>query len=196
MSRRGLVLVGLSVVVVGCHSSVQINPAPNSRQADRWTAVLVSPQSLTGAVQIHGSAWMGPASASDSAHTLVSVSISNAAPGGVHPWSIHQGQCDSDQGVFDERAAYRALRVGGDGKAESAVTLNTPFPRSGLYYIRIDASSTNKDLVIACGNMAAPSRSAVLFRVEDRVADVLRRAQAKDGLATRDVVEHRAGQVG
>jgi hypothetical protein len=158
MSRRELALVVLSMVAAGCHRSVQVNPGQNSRQAQRWTAILVSPQSLTGAVQIHGAAWMGPASASDSAHTLVSVSISNAAPGGVHPWAIHYGQCDSDQGVFDEHAAYRAMRVGGDGKAESVVTLNTPFPQTGAYYVKIEASPTNTELVIACGNMAAPSR--------------------------------------
>ena len=156
MSRRGLLVVGLGMVTVACQRSVQINPAATSPQADRWTAVLVSPKSLTGAVQIHGAAWMGPASGSDSAHTLASVSISNAAPGGVHPWAIYHGQCDSDQGVLDERAAYRALRVGGDGKAGATVTLNIPFPQSGAYFVKIVASPVNRDLVVACGKRILP----------------------------------------
>ena len=145
-------------MVTACQRSVQINPVAKSPQADRWTAVLVSPQSLAGAVQIHGAAWMGPASVSDSAHTLASVSISNALPGGVHPWGIYHGQCDSAQGVFDEQAAYRALRVGGDGKAEASVTLNIPDPQSGMYFVKVEAAPANRELVVACGNMAAPSR--------------------------------------
>jgi hypothetical protein len=149
---------GLALVVVatGCHHGVLINPSPAIPMASRWTGTLASPQSLQGAVQIHGSAWMAPPSVSDSTRTLISMQIANAAPGGVHPWGVHRGSCGNDQGVFGSDNAYPLLRVNSDGDASARVQQTIPPPKSGSYFVEVLAAPSNTALVIACGNLAAP----------------------------------------
>jgi hypothetical protein len=152
----GAVAVSL-LVGVACHGSVQINPSPKIPTSSRWTGTLATPPNLAGAVQIHGTAWMAQPSMSDSAHTLISLQITNAASGGLHPWSIRQGTCGNDQGEFGSERAYRPLHVGSDGTASATVTQNQPPPRTGSYFVQVVASPTNTGTVIACGNLAPPS---------------------------------------
>jgi|SRR5579862_5629341 len=156
MSRFWFGLVATVLVAGGCNRSVQINPSPRIPLSSRWTAVLASPANLAGAVQIHGSAWMAPPSTLDSSRAVVSVQISNASPGGVHPWAVHEGNCGNDLGVFGSDHAYPPLRVHNDGSASATVTQTIPPPRSGTYFVEVVASPSNTGLVIACGNLAAP----------------------------------------
>ena len=145
-------------VVAACHhSDVQINPNPKIPNSTRWIGTLSSPPNLAGAVQIRGSAWMAPPVASDSGQTVVSVSISNAAAGGVHPWAVHQGTCGNDQGMFGEGSNYAPLRVNSDGTASAKTTLRDATPKSGNYFVEVLASPSNTGTVIACGNLAPPS---------------------------------------
>ena len=158
MLRSSWIPLVAVALTAGCSQSVKINPAPAVPVATRWNATLATPQSLAGVVQVHGSAWMAPANATDSSRTVVYVSITNATPGGLHPWAIHLGQCGSDQGVLGPPNAYPPLRVGNDGTANARITLSIPLPSSGDYYANISASSANINTVLACGNLAAPSR--------------------------------------
>lgn len=161
MPRRCLNLMTLaaaSAMVAGCflHHGQRIAASPTVPLRARWNGTLESPQSLAGAVQIHGTAWIGPATATDSSRTTVSISITNATSGGVHPWAVRQGQCGTDQGPLGAALAYPPLKVGGDGTADAQVTLAQPAPSTGQYYVYVLASPSNTGTIIACGNLASP----------------------------------------
>ena len=118
----------------------------------RWNATLATPTQLAGAVQVQGTAWMAP----NGDHTRAYVSISNAAPGGVHPWHVHEGQCGSNGKIVGPATAYPPLKVGGDGTATAQAELPMPLPDSGAYYVNVHASADNMGTIIACGNLAPP----------------------------------------
>jgi hypothetical protein len=122
----------------------------------RWNATLASPASLAGAVQMTGSATMTPGS--NAGNTAVSVDLANASPGGVHPWQLRRGQCGMDDGVFGMADAYKSLKVDDQGRAASAVSVPLAMPTDGRYYVRVGASAANPETIVACGNLAAPSR--------------------------------------
>ncbi len=90
--------------------------------------------------------------------TRAQVSISNASPGGRHPWHVHRGQCGQDQGILGPADAYEPLRVDSDGKASQTAELSIPLPRSGSYFINVHASASNMSTIVACGNLAPPAR--------------------------------------
>ena len=122
----------------------------------RWHANLVSPASLAGAVQMSGSASMAPAP--DTTHTVVSLSLANAAPGGLHPWEARLGRCGTptDDGVFGTSDEYGTMRIDSDGHASGSVTVSRQTPATGEYFVAVYASGTNR-MVVACGNLAPPA---------------------------------------
>ena len=83
--------------------------------------------------------------------------MTNAVPGGLHPWELHLGQCGADQGVFGSAADYKAIQIGKDGQGTAAATVSMPTPTYGNYFVLLHASSGNRETVIACGNMAPPA---------------------------------------
>lgn len=123
----------------------------------RWRASLVSPSALAGVVQMRGSASMQPSGSSQEA-TLLSVSISNATPGGVHPWQVRRGQCGADEGAFSSGAAYQPLKIGDDGRGEAGTTVSGMMPNTGDFFVTVYASAANPETVVACGNLAPPAR--------------------------------------
>jgi hypothetical protein len=48
--------------------------------------------------------------------------------------------------------------VEGDGEAESSAELPLPAPIAGQYFVNVHASRNNMGTIIACGNLAPPSR--------------------------------------
>lgn len=120
----------------------------------RWNATIATPAALAGAIDIHGTAWMAPSSG----RTIAGVTISNAAPGGVHPWHVHQGQCGSNGAILGPADAYPPLNVANDGTASAQANLDIPLPQSGEYHVNVHASSDNMGTIVACGNLAPPSR--------------------------------------
>jgi hypothetical protein len=123
----------------------------------RWNATLATSSQLAGAVQVKGMGWMA-GDDRDNARTRAFAAIENAVPGGEHPWHVHLGRCGSDRGIFGPAKAYDPLRVGGDGRAEASAVLPVPVPTSGEYFINIHASVNNMRTILACGNLAPPSR--------------------------------------
>ena len=121
----------------------------------RWHANLASPAELAGAVQMSGSASMAPATRSG--NTTVMLALANATPGGLHPWQLHLGQCGSDRGVFGNADAYRAAKVGSNGRATSSANVPIETPTTGSYFVIVRASAANDAVTVACGNLAPPT---------------------------------------
>jgi hypothetical protein len=131
----------------------QIDPN-NSAANTRWNATLSTPGGMTGAVDLHGTASL---SARGSGKSVAAIAISNAAPSGVHPWHVYEGQCGDNGAVVGSAAAYPALTVDGDGTAKAAATLPLELPTTGAYYVAVNASAANMQTVVACGNLAPPN---------------------------------------
>jgi len=158
-TRHVVVLVGLATLAA-CNpfrrepvSEVRVDANANSR----WRASLVTPAALVGAVQMRGTASMQPTGGNQT-NTLVSVSISNATPGGAHPWQVRRGQCGADEGAFSSGAAYQTLKIGDDGRGEAGTTVPGVTPSTGEFFVNVYASAANPETIVACGNLAPPAR--------------------------------------
>ena len=155
---RSVVPVALiaAAALVGCGGhAVKIDPKAQPVN-NRWNAVLATPAGLAGAIQVRGSGWLA-ADPKDSGQSRAHVEITNAAPGGLHPWHIHRGQCGNDMGVLGPADAYKPLKVGGDGEAKADATLPVPMPAAGEYFVNVHASAQNMSTIVACGNLAPPA---------------------------------------
>ena len=161
---RVLALLGAALTVSACNpfrSPFKQEPVVRVSQGDvnanlRWNGVLATPAGLAGAVQIKGVATMTPGS--NAANTSVNVNLSNATPGGLHPWQLHRGQCGADEGVWGSQDAYKVLKVDEYGRASASVTVPVVMPTTGLYYVSVSASAANPETIVACGNLAPPAR--------------------------------------
>ena len=122
----------------------------------RWNATLASPSALAGAVQMKGSAAMTPGS--NSSNTDISIDLSNASPGGVHPWQLRRGQCGMDDGVFGSSDSYKTISIGDDGRGSATASVQMTTPTSGNYFVAVSASDSNRETVVACGNLAPPAQ--------------------------------------
>ncbi|MDQ2667603.1 MAG: hypothetical protein M3Z05_16525 [Gemmatimonadota bacterium] len=150
-----LAIITLGASAAGCgmmnrSSGTEISAASDTR--NNWTATLATPSTLAGAVQLHGTAsWMR-----DGNDSKVMVSISNATPGGRHPWHVHSGRCGSNGPIVGNPGAYKALEVNGDGNASESASLSIPLPYMNDYYVNIHAAANNMGTIVACGNLAPP----------------------------------------
>ena len=122
---------------------------------ERWNATLATPSGLAGAVQVRGTGYLAR-DPSGSAKAVIH--ISNATPGGTHPWSVRVGHCGTENPVLGDPSAYPNLKIDKDGTAQGGALLSDPFPTSGQYSLEVRASPTNMATVIACGNLAPPSQ--------------------------------------
>ena len=155
-TAASLIVVALAASSCGGRQAVEINP-DTQPIANRWNGTLSSPPELAGVSAIGGSAWMGP-DEKNADRTLAQVLLSNAVPGGEHPWHVHRGRCGADQGIFGPAESYKPLKVGSNGRASGKAELQVPTPKSGEYFVNIHASAKNMRTIVACGNLAPPSR--------------------------------------
>ncbi len=149
----GLGALALTAACNPFHRSVQVSKDINYNQ--RWHGTLTSPGFLAGAVQITGSASMAPGT--DGSKTTVMVTVSNATPGGMHPWEVHKGQCGMDQGIFGSLENYKAVKIGSNGQGDASTVLEIATPTYGNYFVLLHASPTNRETVVGCGNLAPPA---------------------------------------
>lgn len=155
-----LVLVTAGLALGAC-SMFEPKPAVEMTTADvnlnaRWHANIASPAELAGVVQMSGSASLAPGTKRGTTGAVLN--LANAPPGGVHPWAIHVGQCGADQGVFGSLDNYQPLRVNADGTGSSSAIVAQDTPTTGNYYASVQASGANDEVIIACGNLAAPTQ--------------------------------------
>jgi hypothetical protein len=146
-----LATLSLLLACGGGNEAVRLDPG--TEDVNRWRATMSSPPQLSGAVQIDGTAWMTD---SGDGGTRLNIELRNAAPGGIHPWLVQYGRCGADRGIFGSMSDYQALEVGRDGTASATTVIEEPLPEDGSYSVAVLASPTNRDLVIACGNLAPP----------------------------------------
>lgn len=149
----------VAVIIATSACSVFHKPANEIKVQDipvgeRWNATLATPSGLQGAVQVRGTGYL----ARDPGGSKAVIHVSNATPGGVHPWSVRVGHCGSENEVFGEPSTYRNLKVDKDGTAQTSANLSASFPTSGDYSLEVRASPTNMGTVIACGNLAPPTQ--------------------------------------
>lgn len=160
MRSRILITLAISTVALAACNPFSRDPVTEvSRDVNanaRWTATLVSPASLAGAVQLNGTATMQPAGSDG--RTDFTLRIANATPGGLHPWQVRRGRCDADYGVFGRAEDYGAIKIGDDGRGETGATSGERTPMTGDYHVVVYASAANPSTVVACGNLAPPAR--------------------------------------
>lgn len=149
-------LATLFVVTSGCgvmnRSSGTEMKSSDADARNHWNATLVTPSGLAGAMQVRGvSSW-----ARDGDGSRVTIAISNATQGGVHPWHVHQGRCGDNGPVVGNPGAYKALSVSSNGQASENASLSVPLPLSGDYYVNVHAQASNMGTIISCGNLAPP----------------------------------------
>jgi hypothetical protein len=157
-TSRVLLFAASTLVLAACnpfHRDPVVEVSRDSNQNSRWRAALVTPAGLAGAVQIKGSAAMVPDGNRDK--TRVSLDVSNATPGGVHPWQLHRGQCGADEGMVGNADQYRSIKINDDGRATGSATLELVTPTTGSYYVSVGASGANAETIVACGNLAPPT---------------------------------------
>ena len=156
---RTLALVTVTLAVAACNPFRRDPVTSVSRDVnvnERWSATLVTPAALAGAVQMNGTAFMQPAQGGQ--HTDLSLRVANATPGGLHPWQVHYGRCGEDRGIFGTPSEYRAMKIGDDGRGETGANVAQRTPGTGEYFVVVYASAANTETVVACGNLAAPAR--------------------------------------
>jgi hypothetical protein len=158
MRYPGAALLAFSLSAAACGGGRGVEIDPNRELVgSRWNATLATPNQLAGAVQVKGTGWMA-GEEGDTSRTRAFVALQNAVPGGEHPWHVHLGQCGNDRGILGPADAYEPLRVGGNGEAEASAELPLAVPVSGQYFVNVHASRNNMGTIIACGNLAPPSR--------------------------------------
>jgi hypothetical protein len=143
---------GLSVACFG-GPAVEIDQDPEI-PSTRWQGSITSPPNLAGAVQMDGTAWM--ASGDETNETRVHIEIANASPGGTHPWEVQRGRCGSSGDPFGSPGDFEPIEVDDDGQATVTADIPMSLPRDGEYSIEVLASPSNRDLVVACANLAPP----------------------------------------
>lgn len=163
MTSRHFLAASLAILATAACNPFHKDPAVSVSAKDaslnsRWHANLASPASLAGVVQMNGSASMAPGAGGTS--TVVSIDLANAAPGGVHPWDAHVGQCGTgmDLGVFGSSDSYKLLKVDDDGRATGSAKVPMRTPETGEYFVVIRASVANPETIVACGNLAPPTQ--------------------------------------
>jgi hypothetical protein len=163
MSKHPLFMLTVSAfALTACNpfhheQAVEVSAADVNLNA-RWHANLASPAELAGIVQMNGTASMAPGPKSGT--TLVTLTLANATPGGVHPWQLRLGQCGAgaDEGVFGTADAYQPVAVDRDGRGSASATLALQTPTTGSYFVVVRASAANAETTVACGNLAPPTQ--------------------------------------
>lgn len=81
------------------------------------------------------------------------VSMRADVPASVRGWEIRRGTCDRPGPIFGTADVYPALRADRGGKAVGKATIAVAVPDTGDYHVVVTASPTDRQRVLACGNL-------------------------------------------
>lgn len=138
----------------GFHKADKVSPN-DANLNSTWHASIASPTQLAGAVQMSGSASMAPGTKRGT--TEVVIKLGNSSPGGLHPWSLHRGRCGADEGMLGTFDDYSPLKVRANGTADSHAVVKLDTPATGEFFVSVQASIMNRELIVGCGNLAPPT---------------------------------------
>ncbi len=127
--------------------NVDVDVQPVTQRGEVWTGTLRGQGRFS---EISGSARATVLEG----QTTVSVTLTGAAPGGMHPWHVHEGTCGSGGAIVGEATAYPLLRIGSQGRAEANVQLALALNEAKDYYINVHASPSDLGTIVACGALA------------------------------------------
>jgi len=85
--------------------------------------------------------------------TNITISLAGGTPGTTMPWHIHQGKCGSGGPIVGEASAYKALTVGGEGKAEGNARTTVSLKEATDYYVDVHHSHADMATIVACGEL-------------------------------------------
>src|SRR5687768_8099586 len=145
--RKGIA-IGL-VVLAACtarQDDGNVDVDPVSDVIGNWSSTL-TPQNNSG---ITGSATVQ----SRAAGSKVTVDITGATNGNVHPWHVHRGTCGNDKGIVGGAAEYKALQVGSNGTARGEEDLPVALNEDETYFINVHKSPSDLATIVACGALA------------------------------------------
>jgi hypothetical protein len=128
-----------------------------SEVGSRWNVAFGPPRGSARGTRMSGWASMRPGESR--ANTNILLNVTQAAPGAVHPWELHHGRCDADQGIFGPASSYEPLTVDAQGRGAGQATVRMPLPSRGPFFVRIAASPTVPDSIIACGDLVPPTKT-------------------------------------
>lgn len=89
------------------------------------------------------------------AGTHVTVFLTGGSAGGVHPWHVHEGVCESNGPIVGEASAYPPLTPDASGNATADVHLSAALDPSGSYYVNIHQSASQLGTIVGCGELRA-----------------------------------------
>jgi hypothetical protein len=143
MTRRWI--IGLCVALAAC--ATQQGTGTGADAGAAWTANILA----QGASGHGGSANAVPMDGG----THVTVFLTGGAAGGVHPWHVHEGVCDSNGPVVGSGGAYPALRPDAAGNATADAHLDVALDPGGSYYINIHQSASDLGTIVGCGELVS-----------------------------------------
>lgn len=85
--------------------------------------------------------------------THVTVFLTGGSAGGVHPWHVHEGVCESNGPIVGAAAAYPPLQPDASGNANAEAHLEVALEPGGSYYVNIHQSASDLGTVVGCGQL-------------------------------------------
>lgn len=133
------------ILAIMLMAAVACTTAPTTT-APAWEAMLQGTPSFPDVT--------GAATAETSLNTTtVTASISGATPGATHPWHIHYGTCQDDQGIVGAPDAYPHLAPGPNGEATAMATVGVVLQANQPYFVNVHASPQELETIVACGQL-------------------------------------------
>lgn len=85
--------------------------------------------------------------------TTTTIKLSNARPGAVYPWHLHDGECATGGPVVGAPSAYAPLVVGSTGTAEGTARITGTINEAKKYHVNVHASAAEMSTIVACADI-------------------------------------------
>lgn len=143
MSRRAISLLAVFVAACGGGQSLEGegDPFPSA-----WTAEVQ-------ALDESGHSGFATITLLPDGQTRANTTLSGGSAGGIHPWAIHEGTCDSEGSIVGSADAYPVLTPNELGNASATATLNLTLASDTSYALRVFESPEDRETVVGCGEL-------------------------------------------